>query len=190
MLCISFWVFKASLFWLDSDLDSDSETYVILENFPTVCFLKTKASFLWFSRTNAISMFNFREVGQWLGLNIVEIWVNLVSLTVFSVLLVLKLDEVVLHLTPEGNSLKSLLPLLSVAAETPEQILYDLTWWQVFSPLFFSDALNCYFCTIVWIRMYLEGANGKISRFVILILSIGRLKNYSIWNICLDWFCS
>ena len=169
MLCISFWVFKASLFWLDSDLDSDSETYVILERFPKMCFLKNKTFFLWFFRTNPISMFfQLRELEQWLGLNVVEIWVNLVSLTVFSVLLTLKLDEVVLHIeTPtEINSLKSL--LLSV--KTPEQILYDLTWWQVFSPLFISDALNCYFCTIVWIRMYLEGANGKISRFVILIL--------------------
>ena len=85
--------------------------------------------------------FQLRELEQWLGLNVVEIWVNLVSLTVFSVLLVLKLE-----------------------------ILYHLTWWQVFSPLFISDALNCYFCTIAWIRMYLEGADGKISRFVILII--------------------
>ena len=114
-------------------------------------------------------MFNLREVEQWLGLNIVEIWVNLVSLTVFSVLLTLKLDEVVLHIeTPTDiNSFKSLL----LSEKTPEEILYDLTndltWWQVFSPLFISDALNCYFCTIAWIRMYVEGANGKISRFVL-----------------------
>ena len=103
---------------------------------------KIKPSFFYFSRTNPISMFfQLRELEQWLGLNVVEIWVNLVSLTVFSVLLVLKLE-----------------------------ILYHLTWWQVFSPLFISDALNCYFCTIAWIRMYLEGADGKISRFVILII--------------------
>lgn len=42
MLCIIFWVFKASLFWLDSDLESDSETYVILERFPKMYFLKNK----------------------------------------------------------------------------------------------------------------------------------------------------
>ena len=88
--------------------------------------------------------FQLRELEQWLGLNVVEIWVNLVSLTIFSVLLTLKLDL--------------------------QQILYDLTWWQVFSPLFISDALDCYFCTIVWIRMYVEGPDGKINRFVILIL--------------------
>jgi len=121
-------------------------------------------------------MFNLREVEQWLGLNIVEIWVNLVSLTVFSVLLTLKLDEVVLHIeTPkDSNSLK----LLLLSEETPERILYDLTWWQVFSPLFISDALNCYFCTIVWIRMYLEGANGKISRGVWSYLSILCLMSF------------
>jgi len=122
--------------------------------------------------------FQLRELEQWLGLNVVEIWVNLVSLTVFSVLLTLKLDEVVLHIeTPtEINSLKSLLLLLSV--KTPEQILYDLTWWQVFSPLFISDALNCYFCTIAWIRMYVKGANGKISRGVWSYLSILCLTSF------------
>jgi len=93
--------------------------------------------------------FQLRELEQWLGLNVVEIWVNLVSLTVFSVLLVLKLE-----------------------------ILYHLTWWQVFSPLFISDALNCYFCTIAWIRMYLEGADGKISRGVWSYLSILCLTSF------------
>jgi len=122
--------------------------------------------------------FQLRELEQWLGLNVVEIWVNLVSLTVFSVLLTLKLDEVVLHIgTPaESNSIKSLLLLHSV--KSPEQILYDLTWWQVFSPLFISDALNCYFCTIVWIRMYVEGANGKIYRGVWSCLRIFCLTSF------------
>lgn len=96
--------------------------------------------------------FQLRELEQWLGLNVIEIWVNLVSLTVFSVLLTLKLDL--------------------------QQIFYDLTWWQVFSPLFISDALNCYFCTIVWIRMYLEGATGKISRGVWSYLSILCLMSF------------
>ena len=108
----------------------------------SIIYKRNQKSFFDFSRTNPISMFfQLRELEQWLGLNVVEIWVNLVSLTVFSVLLVLKLE-----------------------------ILYHLTWWQVFSPLFISDALNCYFCTIVWIRMYVEGPDGKINRFVILIL--------------------
>ena len=30
------------------------------------------------------------------------------------------------------------------------------TWWIVFSPLFVSDALNAYFCVIVFIRMYID----------------------------------
>ena len=34
----------------------------------------------------------------------------------------------------------------------------DVSWWIVFSPLFISDALNAYFCVIVFIRMYLEGS--------------------------------
>ena len=46
MLCISFWVFKAFLFWIDSDLNSDSETYVILERFLKMYFLKNKTFFL------------------------------------------------------------------------------------------------------------------------------------------------
>jgi len=106
--------------------------------------------------------------------------VNLVSLTVFSVLLTLKLDEVVLHIeTPTDiNSFKSLL----LSEKTPEEILYDLTndltWWQVFSPLFISDVLNCYFCTIAWIRMYVEGANGKISRGVWSYLRILCLTSF------------
>ena len=46
MLCISFWVFKAFLFWIDSYLNSDSETYVILERFLKMYFLKNKTFFL------------------------------------------------------------------------------------------------------------------------------------------------
>ena len=155
---------------------------------------KIKPFLFYFSRTNPISMFfQLRELEQWLGLNVVEIWVNLVSLTVFSVLLTLKLDEVILHIeTPgESNYIKSLLLLHSV--KSPEQLLYDLTWWQVFSPLFISDALNCYFCTIVWIRMYVEGANGKIYRFVILILldalRIRKSLHSFLWiNLCSPFF--
>ncbi len=30
------------------------------------------------------------------------------------------------------------------------------SWWVVFSPLFVSDALNAYFCVIVFIRMYID----------------------------------
>jgi len=74
--------------------------------------------------------FQLRELLRWLGLTVFEIWVGLLFFTVFTVLLTLKVESVV------GS----------------------LTWWHVFSPLFISDALNSYFCVIVFIRMYLEGA--------------------------------
>ena len=35
------------------------------------------------------------------------------------------------------------------------------TWWVVFSPLFISDALNAYFCVIVFIRMYIDVSLSK-----------------------------
>lgn len=71
------------------------------------------------------------EVVHWLGLTIFEIWVNFVSLMIFTVLLALKLDENY-FLGPSG-------------------------WWVVFSPLFIADGLNTYFCAIVFIRMRMEG---------------------------------
>jgi len=74
--------------------------------------------------------FQLKELLRWLGLTVFEIWVGLLSFTVFTVLLTLKV----------------------------EKVFDSLTWWQVFSPLFISDALNSYFCVIVFIRMYLEGA--------------------------------
>ena len=52
------------------------------------------------------------------------------SLTVFSVLVVLKLEG---YLVPASTS-----------------------WFLVFAPLFISDGLNAYFCIIVFIRQYLE----------------------------------
>ena len=36
------------------------------------------------------------------------------------------------------------------------------SWWVVFSPLFVSDALNAYFCVIVFIRMYIDVSTVKI----------------------------
>lgn len=74
--------------------------------------------------------FQLKELLKWLGLTVFEIWVGLLFFTVFTVLLTLKV----------------------------EKVFDSLTWWQVFSPLFISDALNSYFCVIVFIRMYLEGA--------------------------------
>jgi len=74
--------------------------------------------------------FQLRELLRWLGLTVFEIWIALLFFTVFTVLLTLKVE-----------------------VET-----FNLTWWHVFAPLFISDAFNAYFCVVVFIRMYLEGA--------------------------------
>jgi len=75
-------------------------------------------------------LFRQKELLKWLGVTIFEIWIWLVSLTVFSVLLVLKIEG---YLLPSSTS-----------------------WFIIFSPLFICDGLNAYFCIIVFIRQYLE----------------------------------
>ncbi|RZF35759.1 hypothetical protein LSTR_LSTR012057 [Laodelphax striatellus] len=72
--------------------------------------------------------FSLRELIQWLGLTLFEIWIDLIAILIFTVLMAIKLEE-------QDTS---------------------LTWWIVFAPLFTADAMNAYFCTIVLIRMYLE----------------------------------
>lgn len=76
-------------------------------------------------------IFSLNELVHWLGLTIFEIWINLVSLTIFTVLLALKLDD--------------------------NYFLGHSGWWTVFSPLFVADGLNTYFCTIIFIRMHMGG---------------------------------
>lgn len=75
--------------------------------------------------------FTLREVISFLGISVFEIWLNIISLTVFTFLLAFCLDE---------------------SLPNTEQ-----NWWQIFLPLFIADGLNCYFCVIVFIRMYLCG---------------------------------
>lgn len=70
-----------------------------------------------------------KELVRWFGMTAFEIWVHLVSVFVFSVLVVLK-QETVIH----------------------------LTWWSVFTPLYVADGLNTYFCIIVFIRQYQDYA--------------------------------
>ena len=74
-----------------------------------------------------------------------EIWTALVCFTAFTILLTLKV-EVWNNLDPDYSTGDNLTEESSVS------------WWVVFSPLFISDALNAYFCVIVFIRMYLEGS--------------------------------
>ncbi|XP_076278890.1 transmembrane protein 203 [Lasioglossum baleicum] len=77
-------------------------------------------------------MFSLDELVDWLDLTVFEIWINLVSLTMFTMLLALKLDDNYFF----GNA----------------------GWWIVFSPLFIADGLNTYFCAIIFMRMHMEGA--------------------------------
>ncbi|XP_011496147.1 PREDICTED: transmembrane protein 203 [Ceratosolen solmsi marchali] len=74
-------------------------------------------------------IFSLNELVHWLGLTIFEIWINLISLTIFTILLALKLDN--------------------------EYFMDNSGWWIVFSPLFVADGLNTYFCAIIFIRMHM-----------------------------------
>ena len=90
--------------------------------------------------------FQLSELLRWLGLTVFEIWVALVCFTAFTVLLTLKVE--IWNYQPSDS--------LSVGDTIDEESA--VSWWVVFSPLFISDALNAYFCVIVFIRMYLEGS--------------------------------
>lgn len=74
--------------------------------------------------------FTVDELVQWLGLTVFEIWINLISFLVFTILLAFRYD--------------------------PDVAVHTNNWWLIFVPLFAGDALNAYFCTIVFIRMLYE----------------------------------
>ncbi|XP_012368703.1 transmembrane protein 203-like [Octodon degus] len=74
-------------------------------------------------------LFSLRELVQWLGFATFEIFVHLLALSVFSVLLALRVDG----LAP-GPS-----------------------WWNVFVPFFAADGLSTYFTTIVSVRLFQDG---------------------------------
>lgn len=74
--------------------------------------------------------FTIDELVRWLGLTVFEIWINLISILLFTILLAVKYD--------------------------PNIEVYDNDWWTIFFPLFAGDALNTYFCIIIFIRMLLE----------------------------------
>lgn len=76
--------------------------------------------------------FTIQEIVRWLGLTVFEIWINLIGLLIFTILLALKCD----HMTQ----------------------VYYYNWWTIFLPLFAGDALNAYFCIIIFIRMQLESS--------------------------------
>lgn len=74
--------------------------------------------------------FTIEELVRWLGLTVFEIWINLISFLIFTILLALKYD--------------------------PTIDIHSINWWMIFFPLFAGDALNAYFCIIIFIRMLLE----------------------------------
>lgn len=74
--------------------------------------------------------FVIEELVRWLGLTVFEIWINLISFLLFTILLAVKYD--------------------------PAIDIYSINWWMIFLPLFAGDALNAYFCIIIFIRMLLE----------------------------------
>lgn len=74
-------------------------------------------------------LFTLKEILRWLGISVFEIFTTLVCFLIFTILLTLKV----------------------------ESVLSETSWWLIYSPLFIADALNAYFCNIVFIRMYIEG---------------------------------
>ncbi|XP_071096209.1 transmembrane protein 203-like [Haliotis cracherodii] len=71
--------------------------------------------------------FTLKELVRWLRMTGFEIWMHIVSVLIFSVLGILKYENVI------GES-----------------------WWIIFIPLFTCDGLCAYFCIIVFIRQYQE----------------------------------
>lgn len=80
--------------------------------------------------------FQLHELLRWLGLTAFEVFTALSCFLVFTILVTLKVEGIL----SAGTS-----------------------WWVVFSPLFVSDALNGYFCVIVFIRMYIEVGKMTVS---------------------------
>lgn len=74
--------------------------------------------------------FTIDELVRWLGLTVFEIWINLISFLIFTVMLAVKYD--------------------------PNIDTYSNNWWMIFFPLFAGDAFNTYFCVIIFIRMLSE----------------------------------
>lgn len=68
------------------------------------------------------------EVIRWVGFTLFEIWLHLFCIFIFTILLVLRVEQ---------------------ATET--------SWWNIFIPLFFADGLSAYFCLIVFIRTLKTG---------------------------------
>lgn len=73
-------------------------------------------------------MFTRREIIRWLGLTAFEITLQLIAVFVFSILVVVKVEGILIQ-----------------------------SWWTVFIPLFTYDGLGAYFCVILFIRTLHKG---------------------------------
>ncbi|XP_048772685.2 transmembrane protein 203-like [Ostrea edulis] len=70
-------------------------------------------------------LFKLEEILKWIGITVLEVWLHLISVLVFSFLAVLKYEEYI-----------------------------HCTWYEAFIPLFICDGLCGYFVIIVYVRMY------------------------------------
>jgi len=76
--------------------------------------------------------FSLKEITLLLGLTPIEIWLQTVGVIVFSILLILKVELILI-----------------------------VSWWVVFIPLFAVDGISCYFVYMVLLRMLLAGNYRK-----------------------------
>ena len=72
--------------------------------------------------------FSQKELTRLLGLQPIEIWLHMISMAIFSVLFIVKVESHV-----------------------------NFNWWMVFIPLFAADGVHCYFIYIVMLRMAIAG---------------------------------
>lgn len=87
--------------------------------------------------------FTLKEIVKWLGMTAFEIWMQLLTVLVYSVLAFLRQEEIV-----------------------------SWSWWTVSIPLFLCDGLSAYFCIILFIRMYSDSDLGFRSAGLRLLSSI------------------
>lgn len=92
-------------------------------------------------------LFSLRELVQWLGFATFELFLHLTALLVFSVLVALRVDQ-----------------------------LLTMSWWLVFVPLFSADGLSTYFTAIVSIRLYQEGEERLAVLRLLWVLTVLSLK--------------
>jgi len=83
-------------------------------------------------------LFTLKELQKWLQITIFEIALMLTSLLVFTILVALKLENII-----------------------------SITWWEIFIPLYVSDTLMVYFDFIVFIKLYLVGEKSLAVKRII-----------------------